>query len=231
VTRPEGESFQLDLRDGTRILADSVVLACPAWSAAPLLRELDAALAGAVAEIPSAPVVVVHLGFDEQALGGSPNGFGYLVPSGEGLRTLGTLWTSSIFLNRAPQGSVLLTSMIGGARYPGAAELSGDQAQAIALGELQTTMGITVKPRFVRVFKHEHGIPQYTLGHPGRLETIERRLREHEGLYVAGNSYRGISMNACIEEARNLADTILEAAGPRGRPPSNEEAQTRRRPA
>jgi len=217
VTRSGGASFRLDLTDGTQILADSVVLACPAWSAAPMLRELDTTLAATLAEILSAPVVVVHLGFDERALGGRPNGFGYLVPSGEGLQTLGTLWTSSIFPNRAPQGKVLLTSMIGGARHPEAVELADDRAQATALCDLRTTMGITSEPGFVRVFKHERGIPQYTLGHPQRLATIEARLSALPGLYLAGNSYRGISMNACIEEARTLAPRILESLSARRR--------------
>jgi oxygen-dependent protoporphyrinogen oxidase len=213
VTRVTGDGrggFRLGLADAAPLEADAVVLACPAWAAAPILRELDAPLAAAVSEIPSAPVVVVHLGFEARALGDRRRGFGYLVPSAEGLRTLGTLWTSDIFAERAPAGSVLLTSMLGGARDPGVIDLTDDQAQALALRELKPTMGIATPPTFVRVVKHARGIPQYTLGHPARLATIDERLRGLPRLHLAGNSYRGISINACIEEAQTLSAKILE---------------------
>jgi oxygen-dependent protoporphyrinogen oxidase len=71
-------------------------------------------------------------------------------------------------------------------------------------------MGIKADPEFARIFRHVRGIPQYLKGHLARLARIDRRLRRYPGLYLAGNSYRGVSMNACIAEAGVVADTLVE---------------------
>ena len=68
-------------------------------------------------------------------------GFGFLVPRSEGLRTLGVLWESSIFPARAPADHVLLRAMIGGAHDPDAVALDDDELLAIARGDLQRRAG------------------------------------------------------------------------------------------
>ena len=76
--------------------------------------------------------------------------------------------------------------------------------------DLRTTLGIHANPYFVRIIRHPRGIPQYTLGHSARLSTIERRLAARPGLWMPGNSLRGISINACVAEAPGVADAALE---------------------
>jgi oxygen-dependent protoporphyrinogen oxidase len=156
---------------------------------------------------------VVHLGYGESAAGGRPDGFGFLVPRGEGLRILGTIWSSSLFPGRAPPGSVLLTSMVGGAHDPEAWRLDDAALLALVRSDLERSMGIRAEPSYSRIFRHPQGIPQYTIGHLARLEEIERRLGSQPGLHVAGNSYRGISVNHCVDEVSEVAGRILSAPG------------------
>ena len=201
--------FRVQASEGAPVDADAVVLACPSWHAAEMTRETDDALAAALSEIPSASLAVVHLGYAMEDLPAPPDGFGFLIPRGEGIRTLGTLWSSCIFDGRAPAGHVLLTSMIGGARDPEAVGLSDAVLLSAVRGDLQATMGIDKQPRFVRIFRHPRGIPQYTIGHPKRMATIDSRLAGHPGLFLCGNSYRGISVNACVAEAPQIAESVL----------------------
>jgi oxygen-dependent protoporphyrinogen oxidase len=201
--------LRVHLAEGAPLEANAVVLACPAWSAAPLVRAMDTALAEPLSEIPSAPLVVVHFGYHRGALGPVPEGFGFLVPRGQGARILGTLWISSFFEGRAPDGRLLMTTMIGGAHDPEAIGLTDEQLVRIARQDLTRVMGILAAPYFVEVLRHPQGIPQYTLGHPDRLRRIDARLAVHRGLWVAGNSYHGISVNACIEEAPRVAEKVL----------------------
>ena len=56
------------------------------------------------------------LGWGEGVLDILPDGFGFLVPSTEGRGILGTVVDSNVFPNRAPEGHVLLRTMVGGAR-------------------------------------------------------------------------------------------------------------------
>jgi oxygen-dependent protoporphyrinogen oxidase len=200
--------FRVHPVSGPPIDVHGVVLACPSHAASGLVRTMDPELSKAMASIPSAPLAVVHLGYHQAALTEPPHGFGFLAPRGQGVRILGCLWSSSIFPGRAPQGKVLLTAMIGGAEDPEAVELPDGELLELCRNDLMKTMGIGVAPEFVKVFRHHRGIPQYTLGHQERLRTIRERLAKHPGLLVSGNSYGGIAVNHCVEEAPGIADEI-----------------------
>lgn len=213
--------FRIHLDEGAPLRADAVVLAVPAWHAAVLVQAMEPALAKVLEEIPAAPLAVLHFGYHRGALGEVPTGFGFLVPRGEGPRILGTLWISSIFEGRAPESRVLMTSMIGGAHDPAVLELGNDDLVRIVREDLHRVMGIVAAPYFVRVMRHPRGIPQYTLGHLTRLEKIRSALERHPGLHVAGNSYSGISVNSCIEEAPGVANAVLERIA--GAPPTERE--------
>ena len=208
--------YRLNLAKGEPLDAAAIVLACPSWRAARTVEALDPDLAATMAEIPSSPVAVVHFGYDRATTGVGPHGFGFLAPRGEGLRVLGCLWASSIFDGRADAGSSLLTTMIGGATDPEAVSLGDDQLIEIARRDLEHAMGIAAEPGFIRIFRHPRGIPQYTLGHPGRVAAIERRLERWPGLLACGNSYRGISVNACAAEAPGIATKAIRVLD--GRP-------------
>jgi oxygen-dependent protoporphyrinogen oxidase len=211
--------FSVATRDGA-IEATALVFAGPAAESATLLRPTDGALAGLLDSIETAPVVVVCLGFDAAALEadrGPLDGFGFLVPRSEGIRTLGALWESTIYPNRAPVGKSLLRVILGGAHDPGAIRLDDEELTRIVLDELRTTMGLHVRPEFIRIVRHAVGIPQYTVGHLARLQRIESRLERHPGLFLAGNSYRGVAINSCIAEAPAIARRVVDFIGNRQR--------------
>ena len=159
---------------------------------------------------------VVGLGYPESALARPLDGFGFLVARGEEPRILGTLWESSIYEGRAPEGSVLLRVMVGGVGDPQALELPDDRLLERVRGDLRATMGLDADPTFVRIVRHRAGIAQYTVGHLARLERLEERLRqEHPGILLAGSSYRGVAVNSCIADAGRLAERILAEDGTR----------------
>lgn len=201
--------YRVSVADQPSIDADAVVLACPAWQAAEIASDIDPELSAALSGIPSASLAVVHFAYDLDDLPVPPRGFGFLVPRGEGPRILGTLWASSIFPGRAPEGKALLTSMIGGAHDPEAVGLGDGALVDLVRKDLATAMRIEKPPRFARIFRHTRGIPQYVLGHVARLAAIDRRTSAHPGLFVCGNSYRGISVNACVDEAPRIAANVL----------------------
>ena len=59
---------------------------------------------------------------------------------------------------------------------------------------------------------------QYTVGHGGRIQELEARLRSIPGLLVAGNAYHGIGVPDCIRMGKEAAEQIA----------SNSTAETRR---
>jgi oxygen-dependent protoporphyrinogen oxidase len=210
AVEPAAKGWRVQFDDAEEVF-DRVVVTAPPWYAARLLDALDHELATTLEGIPGAPIAAVALGFDAAALAGvNVNGFGFLVPKGQGLRILGSLWSSSIFAGRAPAGRVLLRTLVGGARDPQAGELEDDRLLELVQRDLATAMGIRVAPDFVRIYRHPKGIPQYTLGHLARLEAIRKRLDRLPGLLLHGNGYRGISLNDCIHFAGDVADAALD---------------------
>ena len=173
---------------------DRVVCTLPATRAAALA---DGELPALLRRIPTAPVAVVATIFDEPI--DVPDAFGFLAPRGQGLRILGTLYDSSIFEGRAPAGRRLFRTMVGGRRDPDAVALSDDALLEIVAGDLRRSWGFWPEPRAVKVIRHPLGIAQYELGHADLVAAIEAACPEW--LRLAGSSYRGVAINACIKEA------------------------------
>ncbi|SNB47308.1 protoporphyrinogen oxidase [Geobacter sp. DSM 9736] len=209
LQRGESAPWRL-LTEKGELDADAVIFATPAYATADLLAETAADLTAVLREIPYATMTVVCFGFAREKIAHDLNGFGYLIPKEEGMNTLGTLWDSSIFENRAPEGHVLLRSMMGGACFPDYIKLGDEEVTNRVRGDLQTIMGIKSAPDFVRIFRHEKAIPQYVVGHGKRLEALEERGKPYRGLFLTGNSYRGIGLNDCVAAANRTAEEAVE---------------------
>jgi protoporphyrinogen/coproporphyrinogen III oxidase len=75
---------------------------------------------------------------------------------------------------------------------------------------LAAAQNITAPPVFHTITRWRPGIPQYHMGHLDRLGRIDRLLSRHPGLYLGGNSYRGVAMNDCTEQAILMAARIAD---------------------
>ena len=124
------------------------------------------------------------------------------------MRTLGSIWTSSIFENRAPEGFVQFRSMLGGAGDPTVTELTDDQLWNTLRRELDPLIGIGKDPEFMRIYRWQQGIPQFKLGHLERRARIEELAGRHPNLFVAGNAYYGVGLNDCVKMAFRVAKQI-----------------------
>jgi oxygen-dependent protoporphyrinogen oxidase len=205
----KGDTYTVCLSDNSKIEAESVVIATPAHATSEIIRDFNRDLFLTLGEIPYPPVAVVCLGYARKKIRQPLDGFGFLVPKRENRRILGTLWDSSIFPNRAPEGYVLLRSMLGGARAVDVALQDENRLVNTVMDEMKKIMDVQDQPDFVKVYTHEKGIPQYILGHGRRLEVIDTIVSSHKGFYITGNSYRGIGVNDCIENSYKLAERIV----------------------
>lgn len=205
----KGGIYEVFLSDNSRVEAEAVVIAIPAHATSEIVKDFNKKLSSITGEIPYPPVSVVCFGYTRNKIGKALDGFGFLVPKRENRKILGTLWDSSIFPNRAPEGHVLLRSMVGGARAAEVALQSADGLASTVMDELERIMGIRTQPDFIKVYVHEKGIPQYVVGHGRRLEMIDSIIYSQKGFYVTGNSYRGIGVNDCIENSYKLAEKII----------------------
>jgi oxygen-dependent protoporphyrinogen oxidase len=188
--------------------AAAVVLASPAYIAAPLIGRLSLTLAHTLSGVVYAPVAVVACGYYDRQVAHALEGFGFLVPRSEKVRTLGTVWNSSLFPGRAPAGSVAITSFIGGATDPKIIERSDDKIAAIVQDENARILQISGSPVASAVWKYPKALPQYNLGHGHVVEAIRDGERANPGLFFCGNYLEGPSLGKCVEMANQTAQTI-----------------------
>jgi oxygen-dependent protoporphyrinogen oxidase len=186
----------------------ALVIACPAYAAALIFRDFDRELSEAFGEIPYAPIIVVATGHKREHIAHPLDGFGFLIPRTQGMRTLGSIWTSSIFSERAPDGYVQLRSMLGGAGDPSVLDLSDEQLWNTLRKEMDPLIGIRQDPDFMRVYRWQRGIPQFKIGHRERRARIEQLVGRHPGLFITGNAYYGVSLNECVKMSYRVAAQI-----------------------
>jgi len=207
-----GESFSVTIRIADElqtIVADQLIVATPTDVAAKLIGEFEPTIAAPLGEIEYASLAVVSQGYAKSDVGDTLNGFGFLAPRSAGIRTLGSVWNSSLFPNRAPAGNVLLTSFIGGATDPQAATLSSAELAAAVHKEIAPILRIRQNPQFSNVTVYPRALPQYNVGHAARLAAIEQGRARHSNLWLVGNYLRGPSIGACVEQSVSVAQEII----------------------
>jgi oxygen-dependent protoporphyrinogen oxidase len=204
--------YRLHFGDGSSCEAECVVLACPAIDSVGIVRDFDKSICDTLKTIPYPALSVVSFGFKREKIHRDIDLFGYLVPGKENRRILGTLFDSSIFENRAPEGYVLLRSMVGGARAERMAMLDDEKLISTVRDELAAIMGLMAEPDFVKIFRWERAIPQYLMGHYKKLETLDAASAKHKNFYLTGNAYRGVAVNDCIANSYKLAEEIAKSS-------------------
>lgn len=188
--------------------ADAVVLAVPASAAATIVHPIDPEMAKTLSSIYCVPVVQVFMGFQAAQIRHPLDGFGFLVPSRERRKILGTLWTSSMFPHRAPRGCAALATFVGGARHPELCDASDAELQSIVLSELRTILGIEGEPIFIKILRLPHAIPQYTLGYYKILQAMDRFEQNFRGTFLCSNYREGVSVGDCVTNAEKTAQKV-----------------------
>jgi len=200
----------------TELTCDAVVSAAPATAARHYLSGLDPRIDTSCQSVPYAPVVVVGVGFHEADVPHPLDGFGYLIPSRERGSVLGVLWPTSIYPgHRSPDGHVLMRVVLGGERDPEICAADADTLIAAARAQLRRVMGIGARPVFSGVARFPLGLPQYRVGHDQRVADMDRALVRLPGLFVIGNAFRGIGLNACTGVAEATGRDVARHLGER----------------
>jgi protoporphyrinogen/coproporphyrinogen III oxidase len=208
--RRRSDDFVVGLERGAVLGADAVIIAVPAYEAAPLLAGIDHELGELHAEIPYASSVIITLAFRAEDVAHPLDGYGYVVPRIEGTDVLACTWSSRKWEGRAPEDAVLMRVYAG--RF-GGRDLtieSDDELVVRARDELRL-LGIGAEPTLTRVHRWPRGMPQYVLGHPERVDRIEALAAEHPGLALAGAAYRGVGIPDCIRSGEGAAEAVARA--------------------
>lgn len=161
-----------------------------------------------LSEIVYPPVASVVLGFRRAEVAHPLDGFGVLIPAVEGFRILGTLFSSSLFPNRAPAGYVTLTSYVGGMRQPDLARQDPEAIIRLTVEDCRRLFGISGKPTFQQCVVYPRAIPQYEVGY-GRFKSLMSDMEaKAPGFFIAGHYRDGISLSDTLVAGHDAAARI-----------------------
>jgi oxygen-dependent protoporphyrinogen oxidase len=208
---PKAPRFRVALRGPNgeeTVETERLILSVPTEEAGKALDALDPGFSEQLGRIGYSGVAVVSLGYAKAEVGDALTGFGFLVPRSSGLSILGTVWNSSLFPGRAPEGHALLTSFVGGATNPAAIGNTPEALASQVHREMAPLLSIRKEPVFSNVTIWQRAIPQYNLGHTARISALNALCARFPGLYFSGNYLNGPAIGTCVEHAMKVADEV-----------------------
>ena len=207
ITRtPDGYHLETANRQLPTDNYSHLVLALPAYAAAPLLKQLFPTAAAAFAAVHYPPMAAVFSAYDRAAVTHPLNGFGALHPKVENPYAAGSIWTSSIYPNRVPAGQVLFTTFVGGSQYEDAAREPVEAQKAAVHAELSRLYGISQPPIWQSQYAWPRSIPQFD------ARIVDAHMAadalENEHILTVANWRAGVGVPDCIRRGRKVAENL-----------------------
>jgi oxygen-dependent protoporphyrinogen oxidase len=203
------------VHDPRRLIADAVVVACPAAPAARLLGEVAPAAAAGLAQVETASMAVVTHAFraaDVEAVDAT-GASGFLVPPVEGRRIKAATYSFAKWdwVRDAGAGLLLLRTSVGRHREEADLQRSDEELVASSLAELREAAGVVAPPVDSHVQRWGGGLPQYAVGHLERVARVRSAVAAVPGLAVCGAAYDGVGVPAVIASARAAVASLTQA--------------------
>lgn len=209
---PEGwEVVTGPTRAPDRHEADAVLLAVPPRSAARLLRGHEDTASALLAEIEHASMAIVTLAFEADTV---PHltGTGFLVPPVDRRTVKASTFSSTKWptLAASTPGVTYLRASIGRAGEEADLQREDEDLVRIALREVSEAIGASLPdPIDTHLQRWGGALPQYAVGHLGRVARIRSALARLPGVEVAGAAYEGVGIPAVIAGARSAAEAAV----------------------
>ncbi|XP_048317810.2 protoporphyrinogen oxidase, mitochondrial isoform X2 [Ziziphus jujuba] len=163
-------------------------------------------------EVSYMPLSVITTTFKKENVKRPLEGFGVLVPSKEqnnGLKTLGTLFSSMMFPDRAPNDLYLYTTFVGGSRNKELANSSTDELKHVVISDLRQLLGAEGEPKFVNHFYWKKAFPLYGYNYDSVITAIEKMEKNLPGFFYAGNHRGGLSVGKAIASGCKAAELVI----------------------
>lgn len=205
--------WQIESPNGGTITAKQVVVSVPAFEAARILERSAPTLTCELNAIEYSPMGGVSSAYDRNQVENRLEGFGFMVPRKEGIKTICTFWNSSLFPERAPEGKVLMTSFVRSESTEEPFVIKEDAFARTIEAENAAILGITGKPEASHSWIYSRALPQYTVGHSNRVAAIYDSLSTLPNLHLAGNYLKGRSIGECVELAFHIAESVHSQLG------------------
>ncbi|MFP5336091.1 MAG: protoporphyrinogen oxidase [Actinomycetes bacterium] len=213
--RPDGFRLLVGARPAPEVVdVHGVVLALPAPRAARLLTGVVPAAAEGLAAVRTASMALCTVVLPAGTLGGLADGqplSGVLVPPVEG-RLVKAMTFSSVkwaWVEEAAHGHDVLRMSVGRDGEERDLQRPDDDLLAAALADAAAMLGRELAPSAGLVTRWGGALPQYGVGHVDLVARVRAAVDEQPGLALAGATYDGLGIPACIASADAAVARVL----------------------
>ncbi len=205
----EQTGYVVTLANGETEWADCAVIAVDHHHAQQMLK--DYSFMDVFKTMPANSVANVSMAFPKSAINEDIDGTGFIVSRNSDFRITACTWTHKKWPESTPDGKVLLRAYVGKPDDQAVVDLSDEEIINIVLKDLNKTMNITEKPEFSIVSRWKKAMPQYNVGHLEMMENVKNSLaKELPGVFLAGGSFEGVGIPACIDQGEKAAEKVLK---------------------
>ena len=206
----EGQEYVIDLECGGRLVMDHVVLSTSHQAAQQLLDnpQLDVHFN----QLLNTSLISVYLGYDILDRELPKDGTGFIVAKKGDLVCNACTWTSRKWPNTSTEGNLLVRLFYKSSipNYEELDKMSEKELLCVAMTDIEKSLGITVHPKAVDITKWNQLMPNYTLQHPEAVSCLQEEVnKRYPGLLLAGCSYFGVGIGACITNGKDTAEKLI----------------------
>lgn len=208
----KGERYAVDLAGGQTLESDFVVLSTVHTSARSLLQ--DGSLNRDFDKLSNRSLISVYLGYDVPDERLPEDGTGFIAAADSGLMCDASTWTSRKWQHTSAQQRLLIRMFYKSSNphYDKLQQMTKEELMGVALSDVEKSIGITDKPVICDVTKWRDSIPNYHLGHPDIVRSLESKLAaSYPGVILAGCSYYGVGIPDCIANGKQTGQKIIDA--------------------
>ncbi|MDN4494944.1 protoporphyrinogen oxidase [Ureibacillus aquaedulcis] len=210
--KKNGILYEVTFANGETVQADVVVLAVPNNVVRNVLKDEEMDLN--LSKFTNASALTIYLGFDLPDSILPADGTGFIVSHNSDLVCNASTWTSRKWKHTSASGNLLVRLFYKNTnpRYEELAAMSDEELTEVALEDVKLSLDIQEKPVVVNVARWIEMMPRYDLAHKEALDTLLIDLNsKYPNLYIAGSSYFGVGIGACIENGKNTAAKVLNS--------------------
>ena len=209
--KKQENQYSITLANGKIIEANHVVMALPNEAVQSLLQ--DESLNGYFEQFNTASAITIYLGFDVPDNRLPADGTGYIVSHNSDVICNAATWTSRKWKHTSAEGKLLVRLFYKSINpeYERLRMMTDEELAAVALEDVRKSLGIEEKPTVVDVTKWIDQMPKYDLAHREALQGLVQELENnYPNLLIAGCSYFGVGIGACIQNGRKIGEELAE---------------------
>lgn len=202
-------TLQIFFNNFPPLKCDAIIMTTPFNEVKRIFEDYD--LLKDISTMKFATIATVTMAFKHEDIQKYKNAMNFFVSRNSDFSITTCTWSNHKWNDVAPKGYDLLRVYIGRVGDEVIVELSDSEIEKTVRQDLEKAFGISQSPLFTVVSRWKQSMPQYTIGHEQRIETMRQQLySEFPNIKLVGSSYEGISVPDCVSQGKKAAFELLE---------------------